>query len=120
MLEKGIRNAIERATVTFMKSGGRGILVPGNLVITAAHCIGFSCEGEMALGDSYVEGIKTGQGDLMVTPWAIEPVSDIAVVGSLDNQTFPSDADAFMKFSEKTDPVQLCQIQFESFEGLNS
>ena len=47
ILDSDIKRIIERATVTFVKSGGRGVLVCDHLIITAAHCIKFELEGMM-------------------------------------------------------------------------
>jgi hypothetical protein len=75
---------IAKATVTTLRrGGGQGVLVNGNLIITAAHCLDWSCDGELVLRKHSVE-VRTRQGELKVTPIAIEPVKDIAVLGSLD------------------------------------
>lgn len=98
MIEDKIQADIVNATVTLLKKGGRGVLVAGNLIVTAAHCIGFECSGSMVLGDYYIEEIETVQGRLRVTPRAVEPVSDVAVLGSLDDQEFYKDHSAFEEF----------------------
>src|SRR5262245_38143525 len=42
---------VQLATVQIQKKGGRGVLVPGGFVLTAAHCVEWSPEGGMVLGD---------------------------------------------------------------------
>ena len=111
MIEVSKRKVIEQATVTLVNKGGRGI-VTGGLIITAAHCIDFNCDGGMVLGDHYVEDIKTIHGIIKGAPWSVEPLSDIAVVGSLDDQSF-DEAIAFSQFYMKMEPVLLCQGEFE-------
>ena len=93
MLRENIYTDVANATVTLLGRGGQGVLVSGNLIITAAHCIDFKCEGQMVLGDYFIEEIKTTQGKLKVAPLAVEPVSDVAVLGSLDDQEFSEEAD---------------------------
>lgn len=115
MLRKSIYTDVAKATVTFLRKGGQGVLVNSNLIITAAHCTNYSCEGEMALGDYFIEEIKAGGRELKVTPLAVEPVSDIAVLGSLDDQEFVNEANDFNKFCEHTKPVLLCRSEFELF-----
>jgi hypothetical protein len=112
MLRKRIQAHVEKATVTLSRMGGQGVLVTGNLIITAAHCIGFKTDGSMVLGDFFIEDIETAQGNFKVTPLAVEPVCDVAVLGSLDNQTFFNEAEQFEMFCEKTKPVRLCLQDF--------
>jgi hypothetical protein len=90
------------------KTGGQGVLIPGHMVTTAAHCIKWNGDGAMALGDYFIENITTKSGlQLRVTPLAIDPVSDIAVLGALDYQEFGSDVDAYEQWCEDTQPVPL-------------
>jgi len=116
MLQDSIYTDVAKATVTLLRKGGQGVLVRNNLIITAAHCIDFRIEGEMVLGDYFIEEIKTGERELKVTPLAVEPVSDIAVLGSLDDQVFNKEAEDFEKFCEHTKPVPLCRSNFELFQ----
>jgi hypothetical protein len=110
------RRLIEAATVTIVdKEGliGRGILVPGQLILTAAHCLTYDMNGHdligLSLGDHCLVHIDTAQGQrLHVTPLAIDHVADIAVLGALDNQTFYDQADAFEAWCERTIPAPLC------------
>ena len=45
MLREKIKIDVANATVTLLGKGRQGVLVSSNLIITAAHCINFSCEG---------------------------------------------------------------------------
>jgi len=112
MLQEHIKHRIMNATVRLPK-GGCGVLIPGNFILTAAHCVRFTIEGDMALGGFYIEDITTEQGTLQVTPFAIEPVSDVAVLGALDGQTFYKECNQFEGFCENTLPVPLCLRDFE-------
>ena len=58
-MDDRIRKRIENATVTITKLGGRGVLVSNGIILTAAHCINWSVEGGMVLGDHYHEIIET-------------------------------------------------------------
>jgi len=93
MLEENIRADVEKATVTILGRIGQGVLIKNNLIITAAHCIDFKNEGEMVVGGYFIEKIKTSEKELKVAPLAVEPVSDIAVLGSLDGQEFLKEAE---------------------------
>ncbi len=120
MLRENIYNDVEKATVILLGKGGQGVLVGSNLIITAAHCINYECEGGMVLGDYFIENIKTGESELKVAPLAVEPVTDIAVLGSLDGQEFYKEAEDFKKFCEDTKPVPLCRkedfVLFQEFQ----
>ena len=113
--DEDIYTDVAKATVTLSGKDGQGVLVNSNLILTAAHCIDFRCEGEMVLGDYFIEEIKTGERELKVAPLAVEPVNDLAVLGSLDNQEFSKEADDFEKFCEDTKPVPLCRRDFVLF-----
>jgi len=116
MITKEIRKKIESATVTILKKGGRGVLVRNSMILTAAHCVNWNCDGEMALGDYYIEEIETIRGKLKVGPLAVEPVTDIAVLGSLDGQTFYHEALDFEDYCEKVKPVRLFLGKLKQFE----
>jgi hypothetical protein len=99
---------IETATVRLPRRGGQGVLVPGNLIVTAAHVIGWTSEGAMAYGDAFPEVIEAGGRTLTVDVLAIEPCADIAALGALDGQgPFHEEAEAFEAWCEDTTPVQL-------------
>lgn len=77
---------IEQATVQLPKRGGRGVLVAGGYILTAAHCVGWSHEGGMALGDHYLEEVRTRDGRAFrLEVAAVEPVADVAVLAEPDN-----------------------------------
>jgi hypothetical protein len=70
MLTNDLQKEISDATVKILKKEGQGALVGGGLILTAAHCIDFECPGGMALGDYYIENIRTIHGQLKVAPLA--------------------------------------------------
>lgn len=86
--------------------GGRGVLA-GSVIMTAAHCLNFSTDGEMVLGDHYIEEVKAGSVRLKLKPLVVEPLSDIALLGALDEQVFPDEVEAFEEFCAKTPSVPL-------------
>jgi len=62
---KEYKNIVEKATLSFEK-GGKGVLVPGNMIITAAHCVNFNLDGYMTVleeimpyGEQFFENIIT-------------------------------------------------------------
>lgn len=96
-------------TVTFTKTGGRGVLIPGGYILTAAHCIGWDAKGGMTLSpDDYREQIHTADGQkLHVSVMAIEPVLDVALLGAVDDQRGPEQAITFRRFCARTEPIPL-------------
>lgn len=85
-LAKAKRAKVQAATVRLPRTAGLGILVPGRLVLTAAHCIESYNSGGMTLGDS-VEVIELPtRRRVRVRIFAVEPVADIAVLGPGDRQ----------------------------------
>jgi hypothetical protein len=102
------RERVEAATVRLPEKGGCGVLVPGGFILTATHCIDWSGTGRMAMGEEYPTEINTANGaKFHVGVLACDPVSDIAVLGELDNQTFYDDVEAFEEWRERVKPVPL-------------
>jgi hypothetical protein len=115
MVSTQIQRTIERACVTLVKHIGRGVVIPGNLVLTAAHCVAYTTEGAMALGDYDIEELQTIQGSVKCQPLAVEPVTDIALLGALDVQEFSEDHNAFEAFCDRTTPVPVGLEEFPLF-----
>jgi len=111
MLSEQLKHSIAQACVTIVKPDGgrgRGVLVPGNLVLTAAHCVTYTDDARMALGDYFIEELQTARGALKVAPLAVEPVADMAVLGALDYEEFHQEVEAFETWCTQTTPVPLC------------
>ncbi len=87
---------------------GRGVLVAGGFIVTAAHCINWDSHGGMVLGDHHIEEIVTASGDkFRLSPWAVEPVSDVALLGASDCDELWDDVELFESWQERTKPVLL-------------
>lgn len=112
MLTNKIKKRIERATVTIIKLGGQGVIVPGKYILTAAHCINFSCKGDMAVRAPFFEDIQTSKGKIRATPYLVEPVSDIAVLGCLDGQVH-EEAEDYERICGSIEPVPVCTENYE-------
>jgi hypothetical protein len=121
MLSEQMQRAIAQACVTIVKpdgARGRGVLVPGQMVLTAAHCVTYTNDATMALGEHFSEMLQTAQGELQVAPLAVEPVTDIAVLGALDYEEFPQEVEAFETWCASTPAVPVCfqdVLLFEPF-----
>jgi S1-C subfamily serine protease len=103
-----IKDRVAAATVRLTKLGGQGVLVPGPYILTAAHCVKWSGTGGMALGDYFIETIRTRDGRTVKgSVDAAEPVADIAVIGAPDNQSLPEEWSEFLDFAENTEGVPL-------------
>ena len=115
-----ILDQVEKAVVNISKKKGQGILVDNYNIITAAHCITWECEGDMAMGGFYIEDIEMGGKRLKVGPIVVEPVSDIAVLGPLDSQSFLHEFDDFCNACNEILPVKLCTEEFELFQDIKA
>lgn len=108
MISNEMKSIVEKATVTLTCLGGRGVLVSGNFIITAAHCVNYITDGSMVLkGGHFLETIKTHLGEYQATPIAVEPVADIAALSSPDDQLLPDEAMAFIEYCDQAVPVKL-------------
>ena len=112
------RIAAACVTVRIGDNFGRGVLVSGQLILTAAHNVIAALADRSSLplehaliglgmGDHVTIEIETTHGRLFAAPYAIEPVADIAVLGALDNQVFFAETDAYDAWCEATAPVAL-------------
>jgi S1-C subfamily serine protease len=111
----------EKATVRILRRNSKrifeplaqGVLVPGGYILTAAHCIDWDGEGQMALGDWYIETIQSSDGtQYKVSPCAVEPMTDIAVLVAVDGQEMFEEHYAFEEYCEATEPVPVSEDDF--------
>lgn len=109
---------VEAATVKVLRYGGQGVLIPGNMVLTAAHCVEHHNSGGMAYGDYCLEWIETQTGvKILVSVAAVEPRADIAVLEICDEQDGPQDhVEAFRDFCKSTEPVPICTAETPHFD----
>lgn len=109
---------VQEATVSIEGTMGQGILVRGGFILTATHCVDWDGHGEMALGEPYWEWVRTHSGvRFRVGVAACDPVSDMAALGSLDNQQF-KDADDFGQWREQVDPLAVSRKILEPNESV--
>lgn len=110
---------VEQATVQFLAKGGRGVLVAGGYILTAAHCIDWSRIEGTVIGRHSLESVQTLKGEkLFLTVEAVEPVTDIAVLTAPDNNWYADEAEAFDVFCELTEPVPLYCDEMKPFDDL--
>ena len=108
MISDEMKLMVEKATVTLTTSGGRGVLVSGNVIITAAHCVNYVTDGSMVLNwEHFTETINTHLGEFQATPIAVEPVADIAALSSPSDQVLPDEAMDFSEYCDQVAPVKL-------------
>jgi hypothetical protein len=90
--------------------GGQGVLIPGGMVLTAAHCIDWNLEGGLALGDWIFEEVQTTDGKTFrMQPVFVEPISDVAVLGQPDGgePSLQQDYKLWAEFVDSVKPVEL-------------
>ena len=92
MSESDISRVFNATVLIGTKAGlGQGVLVTGGMILTAAHCLWFTTEGaQMAMDEYHVENILARNGAcLRAATLAVDPVSDIAVLGWSNNTSTP-------------------------------
>ena len=112
-ISSGVKKLVAGATFKIhakKRGNGQCVLVEGGLIITAGHCVDWDCTGGMAMGEFYLSKIRTGSGDLIASTLAVEPVSDIAVLGAPDDQDMPDEFLAFDEFVEGIPAVTLQRL----------
>lgn len=114
-MNKSEKQRVEQATVRIKRWGGQGVLVPGEFVLTAAHCVNVPYTGGAVLGDYLWEEIETEKETFRMGIYAVEPVNDIAVLGAADNQELPGiEQDKYLSFIENTKPVPIYMSKLPS------
>ncbi len=115
MLTDEIKERIENATVKLITGGkrGLGVIVPGEFILTAAHCVDYSLMGDMSVGAPYFEEIESIKGKFISIPYVVEPISDIAVLGCPDGQCFFKEAEGYEEIYSKLEAVTLCTREYE-------
>lgn len=100
---------VERAIVriaTRDRGAGQGVLIPGGYILTAAHCVDWDHTGGMVTGDEYTQEITTSDGKtFLVSPRAIEPCYDIALLANTHSDVEVEAWLAFEEFCESRSPV---------------
>ncbi len=114
-MQNQLKKAVQLATVDIIHAGGRGILIPGELILTAAHCIKYNTDSSMTLGFHHSELIKTRNGELRVKPVCVELISDFALLGAHDDQEEYSAASDFLYFCDRTKPIKVFQGNIDPF-----
>jgi S1-C subfamily serine protease len=109
-LSKQQAERVKRATVVIdagAKGHGQGVLVNGDFVLTAAHCVTWDGDGEMALGDRYIEKLTTRGRDMQASVCAVDPVADIAALGDIGDGELLEVMGPFQRWCRETDSVPL-------------
>lgn len=92
-MNENMKATISTASVRITWRRGHGVVVPGNLIVTAAH-VGWATAGRDHKPGHYnaEETSVTSQGrKLGAAVYTIEPVADIAVLGEVDGQCSQGD-----------------------------
>lgn len=111
------REQIARATVRLTRRGGQGVVVPGGMILTAAHVIERRDIWGLAGEDVHLEHVRDPAGrrfeaDLL----AVEPIADIAVLGEPPGQELPTESDGYLAALEPITPVPICADDFPLLE----
>ena len=111
------RMRIESATVRFQRRGGLGVLVPGQMIVTAAHVVRRHWRSKVnGVEGQGVVTVAAGKWKAPVEVYAVDLVSDVAVLGEVDgyaSEALYKASEAFDEFCESTEPVPLCTTDFE-------
>ncbi len=111
------KERVAKATVHLPGKGGQGVLVPGDFILTATHCMQWNGNGHMALGDSVPERIETKTGAVFrAEVYAAESVNDITVLGVPNGDAFDAERQKFTAFCKETPPVPVSTEEYELFE----
>ena len=111
-LPEKIQKLVRDATFKIhLKSGASGqcVLVDNSFIITAAHCVEWKFPWIALRPEHHLSDIKTPHDDFKAMTFAVEPVSDIAVLGSPLPQIHYFENEDFDRICEPIIPLQLMQ-----------
>lgn len=102
------------ATLSMPHAGGRAVVMRGGLIVTATHCLetmgAESWAGSAALGEYHIERLVAHDGSEFVAQvLAAEAISDIAVLGPLDDQEAPDHAQRYADVLAKLPSLPLVE-----------
>ncbi|MBM4069898.1 MAG: trypsin-like peptidase domain-containing protein [Planctomycetes bacterium] len=101
-MKASVKARVEAATVKLTQLGGRGVLVQGGYILTAAHCIAGCIDWSSDLeriSEGYIHVETHDRRKIRVSVCALEPVADIAVLECAD--------DPFLVFAEEVKGIPL-------------
>ncbi len=104
---------LSQCAVKLPELEGQGVLVKGGFVLTASHCLNWGRETGtgVVLGDHCPIEIVCATGHkFRLGPIFLDAVSDLAVLGPLDNQVFPSDCESFEEFCQQVTALDICKV----------
>jgi len=105
---------LEKAIVYLPVKGGRGVLIPGEMILTAAHCISCNCSSRMTLNEDNPVKVLIKQKPLLLNVIFVDPVSDIAVLGALTE--YDDNVKYFLNYCDSTKPFKLGKPHYQPFE----
>jgi hypothetical protein len=105
------------ATVSFLseegKPHGQGVVVPGQMIVTAAHVVQWDKvqwgRVEGALSDPMHEQVMVAGRPVLAQVYAFEPITDVAVLGAPDGQSLPHEYEAFEAALGAVTPARLAR-----------
>jgi hypothetical protein len=116
MLSAELQARVKAATVRLPERKGQAVLVPGGVVLTATHCIGWDGSAGLTLGDHHPLAVETANGaSFRLGPMFADAISDMAALGILDNQEFPRDEEAFEEWAATVVPLDICNWRPRAF-----
>lgn len=109
--------------------GGQGVLIEGNFVLTASHCVrnsnGVAIPTNAALlDDQFVSkcetlGEATDKAEYTLQPLFVDAISDVAILGPVENEELcPREAERFSRLCETLTLGCLSRRDIDSFKLL--
>ena len=108
-----LHDQIENAAVRLPLKDGQGALAGDGVILTSAHCLEIDTTGNMTLdaGRNLVD-VETSSRRFRADILFVDPISDVAVLGCPDDQSFSKDAVAYDAFCGMVEPLPICTDDF--------
>lgn len=105
---------VENAFVKVIKDdveSGSGVAVYGEYILTAAHCTNYTLMSKFFVGKHFGQIIENQEKKIFVSPVAIEPICDIALLG--EPRWDGDEGLDYLLWHGELNPVPIC---FEDYE----
>jgi hypothetical protein len=108
------RARVERWTVSVGDNAGRGVMVVGHYVLTAAHIVDHDVEFAMIMGDQVTNTVTARDGtEFQMAPVFAETIADVAVLAEADDTRAADQLAAWCDQMERDgQPPALSRIPF--------
>jgi len=101
------------AIVETVELGGKGVIVPGNIILTATHCVYMHTPSPPVTNDWNLLKMRAKKEEFVANVVFAESISDLSVLGEPDMQDYPEN-NKYLECCSQCMPVQVFNGEFKA------